>query len=218
MLQVAIVLGYVSTFSCVVPLVLMLIKKERIRKRYLTWLGILLLLSLGTDLISRVVLKFNLYTSTTYLINFYNILQFIIVLLIYYELYLKEKKMVVVLAAVVYFGFEIANSISSQTLNLNQTWSWAFNALIFVTLSCGFFKYLLDSRPVENIAQYSPAIINAAFFAYFGFSLYLFLWAEYAFSNLSNNAAIVFWAFHNFNNIAKNCLFAAGIYYAGAKK
>jgi hypothetical protein len=46
----------------------------------------------------------------------------------------------------------------------------------------------------------------------------LFMMTEYVFKNQSNDAAIVFWAFHNFNNIIKNCLFAAGIYFAGVRK
>ncbi|MFM6975503.1 MAG: hypothetical protein ACKOW2_01480 [Sphingobacteriaceae bacterium] len=83
-------------------------------------------------------------------------------------------------------------------------------------------KNLLESTKVYesifNSTNQSNLYINSAVFFYFVMDIYLFSISNYVFRNESVDIAMTFWSFHNFCNIIKNGLFAAGIYYVGQKK
>src|SRR5258706_11525496 len=211
-------LMYVSIFSGAVPLVLMFIYKKSIKQKHFIWLGLLILSSFLTDITSLIAIKTHLIRSNAYFGNFYNIIQFILLLLIYHEFYLKEKKLLILILCLIYFGFEIVNSIYFQKLSDPQTWTKTLSAMIFLGLAIGYVEHLLKRDPLINLLRFAPGWINIAVFFYFGFSLYIFIMAEYVFTSPPTDVALLFWGFHNFNNILKHCLFATGIYLAKSEK
>lgn len=208
---------YASIFSGIVPLVAILIYRDKIRMQYFVWLGLLSSVSFLTDITSLIALKLRLFQSNTYLVNSYYIALFILLLLFYHDLYLKERKVVIFFLLIFFFGFEIGNSIAFQDLDTFQTYTWVFIGAIFICLSIGYFVHLLKSGATVDIAKSAPGWINLAMLFYFAFSLYLFTLAEYVFTNMHTDAATIFWSFHNINNVVKNSMFAVAVYY-GARE
>ncbi|HTH55166.1 MAG TPA: hypothetical protein VL728_03925, partial [Cyclobacteriaceae bacterium] len=149
--------------------------------------------------------------STALSLNLQDALQFILLLLIYREFYMKDVRALVAVTTI-YCGFEIVNSLFFQDINSFQTWTWAMGSLLFVGMSLGYFLFILKKQELVDVAGYAPAWINAAVAFYFSFSLYLFIVAQYVFSHASPDTSFVFWGFHNLNNLIKNILFAVAIY------
>ena len=217
MVESAKVFVIISTFSVVLPFLLIVSNRSNLKKRYLKLLTLLMMVSFVADAASLLLSAAGIHSSIAYFLNIQDIAQFVLFVLIYREFYLDEHKKTLFFAALIYFGFEIISTLFFQSLNVNQTWSWTFSALILSCLSIGYFNYLLKTDPVYIITKFGPFWINVAVLLYFGFSLYLFAMAEFVFTKMETNSAIIFWSFHNLNNILKNIIFAVGIHRMRAK-
>jgi hypothetical protein len=208
-------LWYAPIFYEAVPLLLLLIKWKRLERRYFIFLGLLIITCLGADITSLVAINHS--QPTAFLLNMQDVLQFILLLLIYREFYLKGVTAIVVLATT-YFGFEIVNSLLYQSINDFQTWTWAWGSVMFVGMAVGYFVFMFKKHAIIDLAHFAPTWINASIAFYFSFSLYLFIVAQYVFANASADTSLVFWGFHNLNNFIKNILFAVAIYVGETKQ
>jgi len=207
--MVADLIWYISIFSPVLPLLALTLKLRPTSQRYVNYLFLLISISFGADIMG--LIEANNSRSTAFSVNIQDVLQFILLLMIYREFYVKNLKTIIGLATI-YLGFEITNSLFYQDINSFQTWTWTFGSIIIVGMSNGYFIYMLKKTQVVNITRYAPVWINAGIVFYFTYSLYLFIVANYIFSNASDEATMAFWGFHNVNNIVKNICFAVGIY------
>lgn len=77
-----------------------------------------------------------------------------------------------------------------------------------------YFHSLLIKLRVINVMKYGLFWISTGTLYYYSFNLFSSIPTMY-FTNLSSEDAMVFWSFHDANNIVKNILFCVGIYYAG---
>jgi hypothetical protein len=68
--------------------------------------------------------------------------------------------------------------------------------------------------PTENLSRYFPVWINSAVSFYFSFGLFPFVVFEFVLNDETSIIPMTCWSLHNFANVTKNCLLAAGIYFA----
>lgn len=207
------ILIYLSYFSVMAPLILLALKARKYRSELLSTVALLLTTSALSDFASFVMIKTG--HPSLLIANIYITLQFFILCFLYYSL--LEYKAVVYAGAVM---FIIAKMISLRYVPITEfdNWNGVSSALIMVVFSVTCYFEMYEAQPTKKITTYPPVWINTAVCFYFSFSLFLFLFSNYVFVNLSEELSMTFWAFHNVNNIIKNILFAVGIYWAGKAK
>jgi len=206
------VLAYSSLFSVIIPIACYLLSKKK--NRISKILFILLLASLFADVGNITYLKSGF---KGYIIpNIFFIAQTILLSIIYYLL-LREKKIVFVMEFI-FLIFCAFNFAFFQNINESQSLLWLLGDTLILAYAIQYYQGVYKLMPIENITQYSPIWINNAVLYYFSLNFFLFAAANYIFKNEPPEVGMVFWSFHNFNNIVKNCLFAVAIYYGGRLK
>ncbi|HTH56559.1 MAG TPA: hypothetical protein VL728_10990 [Cyclobacteriaceae bacterium] len=213
MSEFAKVITYGSIFSASLPLVLLTIRWRHVNHRYFYLLGLLIVLSIATEI--ACARKVANHLGTSRLLNIQDTFQFVLLMLIYKDFYLKGKLTVLVAMIVSYLGFEGVNSVFLQNLDEHQTWTWALGGAILIGTSIGYYLDLLKKLEIEDILVYPPVWINAAVIFYFSLNLYIFFNAGFVFNNNAIDTSIVFWGAHHVNNIIKNCLFTVAVYFRG---
>lgn len=101
MLEFAKVVTYISIFSAVLPLLLLMIK-WRHHRRCFVLLGVLIIISFAADIFS--IAGIALQPAASYWLNIQDMLQFILLTLV--EFYLKDKQSILIVMIVSYFLFE----------------------------------------------------------------------------------------------------------------
>ncbi|HET9055571.1 MAG TPA: hypothetical protein VFN30_01870 [Chitinophagaceae bacterium] len=202
---------YVSTISAMIPVGVFLAKRSG---GYAVTIFILAVISFLSDAINRIMVL-NGYRGF-YIFNTYFILQFLLLSYVFTLLLLNKK--IVYAGALLFALFTFYISLNIQGFAEYQSWTRTTGGVILLTYSVLYYRQLLITLPAQNIGQYAPFWINTAVSLYFSFNLFLFIIANYVFTNLPADAGMLVWGFHNVNNILKNILFAVGIYYAGKKQ
>jgi hypothetical protein len=214
MITLSEILRYLSNFSTLVPLVLLLtIRKKWPKVIYI--LAAIVVLSFLSDMISFVMASKHIDTSAFY--NTYFIIQFFL-LLYFYNHQIANKKLIY-FTIIIFLAFFIFNTIFFQPFTTYQNWLRVLGSLIFIGYSVAYFRKMLkndetdrwmDNPPINPFRHY-PFWINAAVFYYFAFNIFLFIMRKYVAEHAEKSIIQDFWAFHNFNNIMKNFLFAIAV-------
>ena len=201
----------ISPLSVLVPL-FFYFRKIRVKKeRHINILAILLVVSGVADLIGYLLWRKKI--PNAFVLNSFFTIQFFLLSYLYYQL--LNKKIRIYLPTILYVAFLIINTIYIQPFNEYQSWMRMAGSLILILYAILFFRQLLLTLPTDKLATYPPFWISTAVFYYFSFNLFLFIVSNYAFTHLTVRESMLFWSFHNVNNVVKNLLFATGIYYAG---
>ncbi len=212
MLQFAQYLSHISSLSVLIPVFFLLSKKQALKISTLKILGILLLASALSELMYYIPSKIN--KLNIFAVNVYTLAE-VLLLSLMYGILLKNKKTGFAFFAV-FIAFFIINTLYFQPFNQFQTWTLVFEAFIFILYSVGYYCKLFKTH--TDLLRSSSFWLNTAVFIYFAFDLFLFVIANYIFTNMSEESKMISWSFHNFNNILKNILFAVAIGYAGVKR
>lgn len=230
---------YLSNLSPIIPLILILgLGKERFKTKTIYFLCLLLLVSGLSDITTYFMGSKQL--DNALVSNFYTLLEFILLSLLY-KILLPNQKMLVYGLMGLFIAFFLTNSLLLEPLSKFQSYTLTLEGVILVIFSTLYFiqhikitntpipinneiseKNLLASRKlyesIFNSKNESKLWINSAVFFYFVMDIYLFSISSYVFANESAAIAMTFWSFHNVCNIIKNVLFAVGIYYLGIKR
>ncbi len=214
MYEIAKSLIYISMFSVLIPILFLLTKKKNFDIKILKILGLLLLASALSDLLSYIILKIG-YKTNIPITNTFFIVQFLLLSILYISL-LTKKKMIYISISIALIFF-IINTIFFQPYIEMQSYFRGVVNIILILYSILYFFQLLNKMPMitVSILKYYPFWINTAVFYYFGASFLIFFTITYIFKNQSVNFSVIIWSFHNLNNIIKNILFAVAIYFAG---
>ncbi|HET9056678.1 MAG TPA: hypothetical protein VFN30_07515 [Chitinophagaceae bacterium] len=204
-------LVYTSISSALIPVSLFLIKRK---KGYVVTIFILAVISFLFDIINLFIV-FNGYGGF-YSFNTYFIFQFL--LLSYSFAQLLSNRKLIYTATALYSVLYIFFILMFDRFNDFQSGLRTIEDVVLLTYCVLYYRQLMITLPAQKIWHYSPFWINTAVFLYFSFNLFLFIIANYVFTNLPADAGMLVWGFHNVNNIVKNILFAVGIYYAGKKQ
>jgi hypothetical protein len=205
---------YSSLFSVFIPIFFLFKKTGEYKRIEIKILAAVIFLSAAFDLINYCLAKVEVPTMVTD--NIYCIIQFFLLSYIFYHL-LKNKELIY-LGLVVYSILLIANTLFFQSFNEFQSWCRVAEDVIILTYVVSFYKYILTCEPPIDGLTHPPFWINSGVGFYFAFNLSMFLFSNYVFTNLSEDISMLFWSFHNANNIVKNIFFAAAIYYAGIEQ
>lgn len=205
----------ISIFSFLIPsLLLLLTVKQQSKSAVTNLLLVLFLVSGSMDLFGLVKLS---REQSAILSNSFTIIEFLLLCGVYFKMFLEEHKVLFYVAVAVFVFSEIAVSIFLQPFDSFQNLSIVLEAIIFILFAFSWKLHVFVTTPVLKIGRYSYFWINTAVLVYFSINLLLFILASYVFTNMSADLGRIFWAFHNFNNIVKNVLFAVGLYYFSPK-
>jgi hypothetical protein len=211
-METTVVILYASIFSVLVPLIISLKVRKQIKEPTYNFIGWILLVSLISDLTSLFLVKNSI--SNFPVTNIYVIVSFTLFSIFYSKLLPFRKKLIYVILFF-FINFFLYNTFLVQGFYSFQGYTRALGGLIMVFYSYTYFSSLLKNLPCTDIKGYGLFWINTGTSFYFSFNLLLFVFSSYVFENLTQEASMYFWSFHNVNNIIKNILFCVGIYYAG---
>ena len=198
-----------SNFSVVLPL-LFYLTKIKYASRRIHIIGTLVLISGISDLIGYIF--FREREPTAILFNAYYALSFFLLSWFYYEvLFIKSRRVVVLIGLAVYLQSFVLVTIYVQGFFEYQTLMWLITGIIMIVYSIAYFTYSLSILPSITSLNYTPVWINTGVLIYFVLNLFLFILSNYVLTRLDPQMSLLIWSFHNVNNILKNVLFAIGI-------
>ena len=210
--MIADIISYVSIASILLPIIFFVVVKQLIKNQAFNFLIAAILLSFVTEIVYTILGY--LHTSNFIVGNIYTVFFFLILILFYKNL-LPQNKNWLYIFFTLYSGFIIINTLFFQNIMEYQGYSRAFGGVLIIVCSLMYYRSLLNNLPASNVMQYGLFWVNTGITYYYSFNLLLFIYSNYVFSNLPSDLGIIFWSFHNVNNIVKNILFCVGIYYTG---
>ena len=210
-LSVALAINYASFSSILAPLIALIAKKNFWSDTLIKLLWSLVLLSAFSDTTSYILLKFSITNRPVG--NVYSLLSFIVISFIYSQ-FLKERRKpiaIIIILFVVFFGID---SFFFQKITTFQSYTRILASIICTGYSVFFYSRSSKIGPVNDPVRDSLFWINTAFWYYFIVNFFLFCADSFIFTEESTSiATVIFWGFHNINNVIRNVLLTVGIYF-----
>jgi len=207
-LDTAYFIAKLSTASTLIPFFLGLARFRSISSE-LKLLLVLTGASFACDMASLYHAKLGI--GNNYIGDAYRLIEFTLLLIIYYRAFNNPKIFRVFLVlAVLYVLFFTLNVILLQQEKINS-YTYVILAGVFVVLAVLFFYKLMKDLPTLEVYRLPMFWINVAVLVYFAGNLFLWIVSHYLVTVMNDNLR-VYWSFHNFLNIFKNILFAVGFY------
>jgi len=199
-------IAYFSFGSVIVPLSIAIAHWKKMPEE-LKPLGLLLLLSLASDLLSIIFIQ---YSFNTYLIgNIYMITQFFLLIWLF-RIQLSTKRTTTII--LLFSGlFCIVNITIFQGPWVFNSVSNVMASLILIGFCLYHFYRLLSDLPIVHIHHLPMLWISFAILTYYGGNFFLFLVKNYLLYGEAG-AHKLMWILHNLLNVIKNFLFAIGLW------
>jgi hypothetical protein len=191
----------ITAGSVLLPVILSFFN-YRSQPGYLKLLGLLVLTSGLSDVLSINIARFNNETN-----NIYTIIQFLILCSVFYLCFNNARvKRFLLLSLFLYLIFSIINILFIEGFANRNTNLRTVSGISFIIISVYYFSYLLQNQPVDNIIRYPMFWINSAVLIYFSGNIFL-----YAANNIISFERIYlfYYLIHNMLNVIKNLLFSA---------
>lgn len=206
------VLAYVSIFSVLIPLVTYLTSSRRVNKP-IHIIGMLVAISGLCDMIAWFLVTQNL--STALLGNIFFVVQFCLLSYYYYETFFRDKYDVILIITVMHFflAFLIDTYFYQNLMEEHQNLVWLVSSLMLIVYGIFFARKIQNgNRPIYTIGHFW---INGATLFYLSASLWIFAISSNSITlKIGKELSQFIWSFYDANNVIKNVLYAAGIYYA----
>lgn len=204
------VIRMLSTFSVLIPVLLYSIKFKGL-SRPIHVIGLLLIMSGLSD-------AFGMYLSarqmsTVYLFNSFYLLNYVLLIIFFYQVFVNLKHRTVLQYLVIAFaiGF-VTITASIQPFSEYQTLVWVMVAITMILCSIIYLLNSFTEFRYEPVSNEPLILINSGILIYFILNLFLFIMGNYVLTRMDKELSSMVWSFHNVNNIIKNVLFAIGIY------
>ncbi|HLF35204.1 MAG TPA: hypothetical protein VI583_13260 [Cyclobacteriaceae bacterium] len=194
-------IAIITAGSVLLPVLLSLLNYKS-KPGYLKILGLLVLTSGLSDLLSINFVRFNNEIN-----NIYIIVQFFILGSIFYLCFHHVRiKRLLLLSIFLYLIFSVINIFFIEGFTNRNTNLRTVSGITFIIISVYYFNYLLQNQPVDNIVRYPMFWINSAVLIYFSGNIFL-----YAANNIMSFEKIYlfYYLIHNMLNVIKNLLFSA---------
>ena len=201
------IIKYASIFSVAFPLLLYFLRvKQLTRSGHM--IGAIVIISALSDGISYVVASAGM--STAVVLNTYFVISFLLLCWFYTEvLQTARGKKIVLWGVAVFVIAYIIITIFIQSFTQFQSLMWTTTGAIGIILSIAYFISVFSAvRPMND---FGLLWINSGILFYFSFNLFLFIMSSYVFTRFEPEVGIIFWSFHNVNNVIKNILIGLGI-------
>lgn len=207
MIEISEIIRYASNLSPVLPIILLLTLKKKRNKLIYILTGVILV-SFISDIIGFIMVNNRINNAAVS--NTYYVIQFFL-LLYFYSLQIKNKKLVYI-TAIIFIAFFLINTVFIQPFTTYQSWLRLAGDIIFICFSTGYYRLMMKTNnpPIDPFYHYS-FWINSGVYYYFTFNLILFAMDNFVFTNMPLDLLKTFWGFHNFNNIVKNLLFGIAV-------
>jgi len=205
---VVVYISYLSAFSSILPLYLLMRRGQLLRKQVFVLLAGLLLTSMVSDLVCYILAKSGIPTMPV--INVYFIISFLILSLLYAYL-LSDVKKYIYQIAIVCLVFFMINSLYGQGIKVIQSYTTTLCSVITIGYCFILFHDLITNLPSFNISKNHLFWLNTGVVFYYSFNLLLFIFSTYVFIKLSQYEVMAMWLFHNVNNIIKHVLFSIAV-------
>jgi hypothetical protein len=205
-MQAGVIIAYVSFGSILLPILIALFDLKR------TWtdlrlLCLILILSLASDLLSLLFIR---YSINTYIVgNIYLITQFAVLALMFrknlpYRLGVDTLLILATLLCIV-------NLTNFQGPWIFNSFSNVVASLALIGLCMFYFYRLINDLPIVHIQHLPMLWITFGVLTYYAGNFFLFLVNNYLTLGVFGSQPIM-WILHNLLNIIKNVLFAIALW------
>ena len=194
------VISYISVFSPLIPLILVIGKRPSIYQ----WIILLFVaLSFSADLLSMLYINIVYRNNMTFL-HVYGLLEGL-VLIWFFSKVIEAPKIRFLILGIVFSFVYVLNSLHLEYGVFNALGRF-LQSTILIILSINLF-YQFYKKEEDIILESSPLFwFNAAILVYFSGAFFSFLLAKL----ITLNAQM--WIFHNISNILKNLLIGVGVW------
>jgi hypothetical protein len=203
---------YISIGSPLLPFILYIYLRNY-QSKVINFLGGLVLVSGLSDILSLILTK-KFHASNAIINNVQDVIQFMIVTIMYYHIYLKRKgsyKLILISLVVVII---LLNTIFWRGIDSIQNLNWAITSLLIIAMAFGHTLYM-NRFPVSYISHYAPHWITTGLLFYCTLSFAIFALSKFFIEDLKLDADFRYvWMFHNLNNIFKNACFFLAIWWS----
>ena len=197
---------YLTIASTTIPLIGVIIKFTS-RPPYLRWLGLLLTLSLISDVSSSVFPELRSFSG-----NIYPMIELIIISIIYTIIFNSKKYTTAIVVIIgLFLLYKIFQIGYYEDINAQSFRFRVLTSFWFLLLSVSFFIALQKRPPMESILHYPLIWFNTAILTYFAGNIFLFT-AYMTFIDIPNLHKL-YVPIHGFFNIIQNCIFALALYF-----
>ena len=207
-MQPELMIAYCSSGSVFIPLVIALAHWKNLWSD-LKPICLVLILSLASDLLSLLLIKYSQGSNTYLIVNIYLIIQFSLLVLVFRKQLPYPTITNIIL--LLFITFCMVNITVFQG-------PWEFNSVSNVIASliliafCIFYLYrLLSELPIVHIQHLPMLWISFGVLVYYGGNFFLFLVNNYLTHDESGPHKLM-WILHNLLNITKNILFAVALW------
>lgn len=198
---------YASIFSVAFPLILYLIRAKGL-SRHAHMIGAMIVVSAISDGIGYFVARAGI--STAVLFNTYFVISFLLLCWFYYSVSqtatarnLTKWGLGIFIVTYIFIAWFV------QPFTQFQTLMWTTGGAIGIIFSISYFISVFSAaRPMND---FGLLWINSGILFYFSFNLFLFLMSSYVYTHFEPEVGIIFWSFHNVNNVVKNILIGLGL-------
>jgi hypothetical protein len=205
--DIAGIIKYASIFSVAFPLLLYLFRVKRL-SRSGHMIGAIVIVSALSDGISYIVASAGM--STAVVLNTYFVVSFVLLCWFYHDaLQTPGSRRIVKWGLVIFILAYIFITAFIQSFTQFQSLMWTTSGAITIVLSIAYFiSVFAATRPMND---FGLLWVNSGILFYFSFNLFLFIMSSYVFTRFEPEVGIIFWSFHNVNNVIKNVLIGLGI-------
>lgn len=206
------IIVYYASILSVGPAIVNYFKNFRNYPRHLHLIGILVCVSGIIDVVVQILLSYQKYQIAPVFNNAFVIIQFILLSIFYYEIYLGKSDKLYVLTVLLHCLF---TSLLVYFFALNI---FTYNGLIriigsiaFIIYSFLYLKRMFWVSEDHRLNAVGTLWINGAILIYFGIGIGTFLMRDTSITNISIETEKLVWIVHNICNIIKNLFFAKGL-------
>jgi hypothetical protein len=204
----------ISTFSPSIPLLFYLrgLRQSPLQNHFI---GCLIIFSISIDLITFLRIVYHPIIHSVY-----NLVEFTLITLFYYELMYKNRSKQIIFVAIAIYLAVLSYSMTEYGLNRFYSGLISTSSLILIshTLTYTFSTSQMTVERYFDKNFYSNMIFNASIFGYFLILFSLTFLRDQVLLLRDENVFRAFWSVHNVFNILKNLGFAFAFYYTGKRE
>jgi hypothetical protein len=206
------ILLYASYYSPLLPILIYLLRFNKVRGNPFHIIGSLVIISGLSDLVGYILLNNNLGNAIVY--NIYTLFEFILLSFYFYSTLFNRNYKYALLIALLNFIIAFAIfQFFAQDLFVNQNLIWFTTSVLFLVYGLFHLKQLLNDKS-GIIGQTGIYWISVGVILYTSLSLVPFAFTDAMLTSLPSEISRFIWSFAQLGNICRNILFAFGIYYS----
>ena len=178
--------------------------------RAIRYTGILLIISVMGQLMPFALREFKI-ASPNYATSVHNMIEFVLLNLIYYySIGQRKYKAVFITITGVFLIFSLINLVVIQKSAINSN-ALILSSLLVIGYTLFYFSWLLRELPTTHLNRFPMFWFNSGWIIFSSGNLFLFAFTSYL-VNVLNNNLLYYWSMFNFLAIIKTGMIVYGIW------